>query len=107
MIFAPHRLEKLQKGAPSYDENDDTIPGEDEWVFLCMCRCDDAGNKTLTGEGGIAYSPLYKIVCDNIVQLNKGDKLRAVKQDGSIRGQGIVDVPSECNYLNYQYVYLK
>ena len=107
MYFAPHTLELFVESPIVEDENGDPISQpQSEWRKIGMCRCDDAGNQTLYGENGIAYNPLYKIVFNKGILLKKGMTVRALRADGSVRGEGKIDRAVECNYLNYQAVWL-
>ncbi len=106
-MFAPHKLQKWIPSPTQRDNNGDVIVSENsgDWVDLGVCRCDDAGNKTLYSQDGIAYNPLFKIVCPFHIEIGKGDKLRAIKEDDVI-GVGNVDRVVRCNYLQYQTVWL-
>lgn len=106
MNYSPHILEKLTPAVVSEVDGNPVVVTPQAWVNVAPCRCDDAGNKTFYGANGIAYSPLYKIVTDKGIILEKGQKVRALRQDGTVRGEGIVDRPSECNLLNYQVLWL-
>lgn len=106
MFFAPHTLEILVKGKVSEDSNGNAVSALEEWKAVGKCRCDDASHITLYGANGTAYSPKFKIVADKSTMLSKGDRVRALRTDGSVRGQGIVDNPTVANYLNYHSVWL-
>ena len=73
-------------------------------MTLCRCRCDDAGNQTLTGEDGAQYNPLYKIVSER-TDIKKGTRYRAL-EGGLVRGGGRADKPQRLNYLDYSIFYL-
>ena len=40
------------------------------------------------------------------VKLSEDDYVRALEQDGSIRGEGKVIKPGKCNFLNYSEVWV-
>ena len=106
MFFTPHILQILVKGDVYEDSKGNAIPTPNEWKCIGECRCDDAGNATLYGTDGTAYNPKFKIVTDKSFILEKGSHIRALREDGNIRGQGVVDRVTENNYLNYQTVWV-
>ena len=107
MNFAPHILERLERGTTERDSNGDAIVVPDKWETIGKCRCDDATTEVLRGQDGNTYSPVFKIVTTRDITLKQGEEVRALYQDGQIRGRGIVDKPVTCNYLQYHTFYLK
>lgn len=108
MIYAPHILEKLVKIEPEADEVGNSVPGtgNEKWTYVGKCRCDDNGAGRKIGVGGEMVTYSYHIIIDRKMKIPSGTKVRALEQDGSIRGEGKTLNPSKCNYLNYSEVWI-
>ncbi len=108
MYFAPHILEKKVYIEPDRDDKGNTIPGTggDAWETIGPCRCDDNGAGRQIGVAGNMVVYDYHIVIAGNIKLSVGDYVRALEQDGSVRGEGEVIKPGKCNYLNYSEVWV-
>lgn len=110
MMYFPHTLQKKVPATETTDEyGHPVISGEDSWVTIGPCRCDDNTTKEFKTEDGDVYRPSYHIVGDGkltrvideqTVKLQANDDVRCLNPDGSVRGSGKVFIPKECNYFN-------
>ena len=100
MMFSPHTLQKKVPSTETEDEYGHPVIGNDTWIDVCMCRCDDNTTKEFKKENGDVYRPSYHIVSDPNT-LKAGDEIRCLNKDGSIRGQGVVYIVKNTNLLSY------
>ncbi len=107
MIYTPHILQLKQLTPVNIDELGRPISGtgEESWVDICGCRCDDNTDKEFKSENGIVYRPSYHIVCNRKVDINPGDYLRCMN-GCEIRGEGKAYVVKRTNYFNYSEIWI-
>lgn len=108
MYFTPHILEKKSYIDPDRDDKGNTIPGTggDMWEKIGSCRCDDNGAGRQIGVAGEMVVYDYHIVIAGNIKLAVGDYVRALDNDGSVRGEGVVIQSGKCNYLGYSEVWV-
>lgn len=109
MYYAPHILQKKIIPQEAVDEFGRPIPvkSADEWVDVCRCRCDHNGDKEVKMPDGTVVRPEYHIVLEgNTPDVETGDYVRCLRDDGSIRGEGRAFKPRTLNYLPYAEIYV-
>lgn len=111
--FTPHRLQVLRVSAPTFDDYGiarfpDGEEGGEVWEDVGVCRCDEQTQSEITDPNGVLFRPTYHIVAEAkaALRVRNGDKVRAVRKDGSVRGEGVVKTTKSLNYLNYSEFYL-
>lgn len=98
MIFSPHVLQKkVVIGGGIIGGN--PVPGEEEWVDVGKCRCDDNGQQIKVSVNGILFDYNYHIVHVS-ESIPIGTEIRVMDGD-SVRGEGKVIKSGKCNYFDY------
>ena len=69
MMFSPHTLQKKVPSTETEDEYGHPVIGNDTWIDVCMCRCDDNTTKEFKKENGDVYS--YRELADELVSYVK------------------------------------
>lgn len=109
MNYAPHLLQKriiAENVNDEYGRPTESDPAE-EWTDVCRCRCDDNGDKEVLLSDGTVVVPSYHIVLrGNTPDVETGDYIRCLREDGSIRGEGHIIKTKTLNYLPYAEIYL-
>lgn len=102
MIYAPHTLQVKVENKPTEDEFGNPIfPDEPfTWKTIGPCRCDDNSTKRFESPNGVSFTPSYHIVYDD-ERIAGGTYVRCLREDGTVRGEGEVYKPEECNCLPY------
>lgn len=113
MYYAPHTLYKRITPPESMDGFGRPIVSQAadengyEWVYVCKCRCDHNVDKEITTPDGKVIRPDYHIVLDgNTPNVETGDYIRCLRDDGTIRGEGRAVRPRTLNYLPYAEIYV-
>lgn len=108
MYYAPHTLQVKRIVPFENDEYGRPVPGSggESWVDVCRCRCDDNTTKEFRSDNGGVYRPQYHVVCEGSHGLSAGDEVRCLKDDGEVRGAGIVYIPKSLNYLPYSELWM-
>lgn len=108
MQYAPHILQKRITPTEQVDEFGRPIVSESadasgyEWQDVCRCRCDHNETKEIKLPDGTVIKPDYHIVMEgNDPDVEVGDYIRCLREDGSIRGEGKLIRPRTLNYLPY------
>ena len=104
MFYAPHTLYK-KVTTTTRDSYNRPIKGEESWVFVCDCRCDDNDAQQFETEEGRVFRPQYYIVCPRDADISPNDEVRAMKGD-VVRGEGKVYNVNHLNYLGYSVVWV-
>lgn len=110
MFYAPHKL--FKKVIIPYEKDDFGRPikgtGGETWQYVCMCRCDDVSAERKVSVNGVLYDFKYKVVFDkHDEQIDVDTEVRCLREDDTIRGEGIVRSPLETNFLNYRVIWLE
>lgn len=106
MMYNPHILQKKVPATETVDEyGHPVISGEDYWVTVGPCRCDDNTTKEFKSENGDVYRPSYHIVAQRN-DLKANDDIRCINSDGSVRGSGKVYMVRNTNYFNYSEIWV-
>ena len=107
MIFCPHTLQVKVVTPEKLDEYGRPLPksGEERWVTLCKCRCDDNTTREFTSANGEVFRPNYHVVCEGKVDVKAGAEVRCMDGD-SVRGEGRVYIVKETNYFNYSEIWM-
>lgn len=100
MYYAPHTLQRRIE-QKIRDAHNRVVSVDPVWEDVCMCRCDDSGDREFRNENGELYRPKYHIVLDGKHrEVKAGDYVRCL--DGiDVRGEGVVVNVKVLNYLNY------
>lgn len=104
MYYAPHILQKRCTGKER-NKYGELVSKSDCWCSLAACRCDDNAFEHFETDNGKAYTPKYHIVCIR-VDVKPGDYIRAISDDGTVRGEGRVYNVNRNNLLNYMNIYV-
>ncbi|MBV4225851.1 hypothetical protein KSZ12_08305 [Parabacteroides distasonis] len=108
MIFAPHRLMVKVVSDPSFDEDMNPIPPKEDWKDFGPCRCDDISAEKKMSINGVLYDFKHKVVFDKSTEaIISGTYVRCLRQDGSVKGEGVAKSPVEVNYLPYREIWLE
>lgn len=104
MMYAPHILQKKSIIEHANDENGMPVFGDEEWMNVCRCRCDDNLTKEFKSENGEVYRPKYHVVCESN-EVKAGDIVRCMDGE-SVRGEGEVYMVKNTNFFKYTEIYL-
>jgi hypothetical protein len=104
MIFEPHLLQTL---VVSGDQVADGYanPGQRVWVTYGRCRCDDNGQRERVSVNGVLYDYKYHVVYEG-GRIAVGTEVRALDDEGNVRGEGTVVATAECNYFDYAQIWM-
>lgn len=102
MLYSPHTLYKKPKSKLKLDAHGKPVPATaPEWELVGPCRCDDNTTQELKSENGQVYMSRYHVVYDKTDAVVEGDEVKCLDATGKVRGQGIVGMVKNTNYLNY------
>lgn len=103
MMYAPHILQKKIINT-STDEFGRTIFGEEEWVDVCHCRCDDNITQEFKSENGKTYRLKHHVVCEKC-DIKSGEFVRCISNN-DIRGEGEVYMVKNANFFDYTEIWM-
>lgn len=95
MTYKPHRL-FVEMKSREYDEFGNYVGERKSLVYVCDCRCDDAGVRDAISANGETFIPSYHIVSEKPVR--NGDFVKVLNGD-EIRAEGKVVRTSSSNYF--------
>lgn len=101
MFYSPHTLYKKKVGEIRVDGLGKPSAPAEEWVEVGVCRCDDDTTQELKSQNGQTYRSRYHVVYDKTDLVKEGEEIRCVDSEGRIRGDGIVGMVKNTNYLGY------
>lgn len=105
MYYAPHKLYKKTESVER-DSLNRIVAKNEDWKYVCDCRCDDNTTERFEDKNGRVYIPKHKIVCPR-ADVKEGDYVQClVKDTEEVRGQGRVLNAPRCNYLDYMTLYV-
>lgn len=107
MFYAPHILFVNPYSEPAHDEDGNPVEMSvtDTWIKLGSCRCDDNDTSNKVSVNGQMYDYSYFLVSE-IVNVKAGDEVKALDEEGNIRGIGKVIKVTVNNYLNYMKIWM-
>lgn len=103
MMYAPHILQKKLINT-SNDEFGRPIFGEEEWIDVCFCRCDDNITQEFKSENGEVYRPKYHVICEKC-DIKAGEFVRCMNNE-DVRGDGEVYMVKNTNFFDYTEIWM-
>jgi hypothetical protein len=105
MIFEPHKLYRKVITGAGLNGDGDPEGGTETWEETGRCRCDDNRQVRHISVNGEQTVYEYHIVHEG-ERIPAGTEVRALNEDGSIRGEGTVIKTGKCNYFDYSEIWL-
>lgn len=106
MYYKPHTLQVKRNSEPELDEYGRPVEHSDSWETFGVGRCDESDIGEITDDNGVVYRPRYHVVIEGNNDLKIGDVFRALRKDGTIRGEGRVRNVKNLNYLKYSEIWV-
>ena len=104
MHFSPHILQVFHK-RETRDEYNRVSSSNGTWEDVAKCRCDDNSARVVNPDNGIAFVPRFHIVSENNAIVKNGDRVRCLRDDGTVRGEGRAINVRSLNKLDYMDLY--
>ena len=104
MFYAPHTL-YVKKAIVEHDRYGRPIVLDDNWEYVCKCRCDENGTQELVSEEGKVYRSTYHIVCPRDIDVKSNEEIRVMNGD-KVRGGGRARNPKHLNFLDYSEIWV-
>ena len=104
MVYSPHTLQVLRKVETRDGLNRVSASGG-TWETVAACRCDDNSARVADRGDGTVFVPKYHIVAENNSMVKNGDRVRCLREDGSVRGEGRAINVRSLNRLDYMDLY--
>lgn len=104
MHYAPHTLQVFRKEETRDGFNRVSSSGG-AWEDVGECRCDDNSARVVNPDNGLAFVPRFHIVAANNAKVSNGDRVRCLREDGTVRGEGTAINVRSLNMLDYMDLY--
>ena len=105
MRYKPHTIRYRHRDVTERDEYGRPIDSDSEWLDGGVGRCDDNTIQELSDDNGRVYRSTYKIVIEGRTEIQAGDEVEVYDGD-VLRGSGIVNNVSRCNYLGFSVIWV-
>lgn len=104
MQYSPHTLQVYRR-RETRDGLNRVSGSEGTWETVAACRCDDNSARVAVSGNGTVFVPRYHIVAENNASVVNGDRVRCLRADGSVRGEGRAINVRSLNRLDYMDMY--